>query len=870
MKKSPFNPTNTLIAPKRKTADLGLILILALLPLLFFWRLITPNPTDRMQITGGDFTEQYFPLRAFTAQEWVQGRVPLWNPYLYGGQPALADIQSGALYPPHIIEALILGWGVPLFGWEIGFPVWALELQIILHFSIAAVGTYLFVRHLGLRHHIPLRRARFGGVMASLIFTYGGYLTGFPVQQITILQASAWLPWLLWGLSVAERRGAEAHRSGGVEKRRSSGAEKQESGDKELQTTNYKLRPAAWSALAFALAILAGHPQTVLYIFYLSLAYTFFLGFQRWRSSRANIKRHAPFHLPLFHSFLLWLFTITLGSLIAAAQLLPTLEFIDRSLRADLSYQAVSAGLPLNELIAILYPGFFGGSPEYVGLVALVLIAFVLTITWPRPNKSTHSKKNISNLQSPISPSPHPQSPHPQSPISPSPISNLPISNLPISIFPSLLFWAAAALISLLLAFGGSTFLYALFYLLAPGFEAVRQQERAFLVYSFSAAILTGYGAMLLTGPLPKSIRPIYALFERRLRLVALVAFGMTAFFIYGSTAATARGDEVNLFFGVLRHHLFGLLILGGLLIWLAFRPRRWPRRPWGMALLAVWTAFNLFTVNWRFNLAEPDDSPPFTSSGGVQFLQANLPISSSPNLPPARIVSGGLLPGGNSAASVYNLQDLTGNTPLQLARVDTFLQQMPSWRLWQLMNVRYIVDNRDISNEGLRLVFEEDELKVFEMGDPFPRAWFVSQVEVIPDFRQAIARLAADDFDLRRTAVVEAPLDLPLADAAPSSFEITQMSPTTLLARVETPAPQLLVLSQIHYPGWQARLDGQPVDIERVNGVQQGVVVPAGSHRIELYFAPSSFTRGLILSAMGLIICLVILVIPARFGKWL
>jgi len=81
-------------------SDVILILVLVLLPWLFFWRLIAPNPADRLYITTGDFTEQYFPLRAFAAHEWVQGRVPLWNPYLYGGQPALADIQSGALYPP--------------------------------------------------------------------------------------------------------------------------------------------------------------------------------------------------------------------------------------------------------------------------------------------------------------------------------------------------------------------------------------------------------------------------------------------------------------------------------------------------------------------------------------------------------------------------------------------------------------------------------------------------------------------------------------------------------------------------------------------------------------------------------------------------
>ena len=162
-----------------------------------------------------------------------------------------------------------------------------------------------------------------------------------------------------------------------------------------------------------------------------------------------------------------------LGTALAAAQFLPTIEFISHSVRADLSYQAVSAGLPLSELVTILYPGFFGGSPAYVGIATLVLIALALVLGKPRP---------------------------------------------------VIFFWAGAASVSLLLAFGNNLFAYPAFYLFAPGFDAVRQQERAFLIYSFSAAMLAGYGAVVLAGPLPKLARHPYGRFERGLRVVAIVA----------------------------------------------------------------------------------------------------------------------------------------------------------------------------------------------------------------------------------------------------------------------------------------------------------------------------------------------------------
>jgi hypothetical protein len=825
---------------KRICPDVALILILTLLPGLFFWRLLTPTPADRMTIAAGDFTEQYFPLRAFAAQEWVAGRVPLWNPYLFGGQPALADIQSGALYPPHVLESLLLGWS------GFGFPLWALELQAILHFSLEAVGTFLFVRHLGRQKGISLRRARFGGVMAALVFTYSGYLTGFPVQQITILEVSAWLPWVMWAVSAATLRPpTHSASSGQATDHRPPIVESASPNQKKPVLLNYASHlltplllcsPARyWGALAFAMAILAGHPQTVLYIFYLSLAYTLFCAFSEsvtWRVSEAESRRATQSKLVFIlypSSFILrrllpWLTIVLLGACLAAAQLLPTREFIAHSLRADLSYQAVSTGLPLNEFIAILYPGFFGGSPEYVGIVSLILIALAFVIS-PNPKSKIQNRKSR-----------------------------------------DVFFWIGAGLVSLLLAFGDRTFLYPLFYLFAPGFEAVRQQERAFLVYSFSAAVLTGYGAMVLAGPLSRTTRTSYRLFERRLRWIAAVGLGLTAFFIYGSAASTAWGDEVNLFYGVLWHHLFGLIMVGGVLILLLLRPRRWLRRLWGMALLALWLALNLFSVNWRFNLEQPASPPPFTLNDITQFLQTNLPTfqPSSQRPPignlPTRIVSGGLLPGGNSAASVYKLQDLTGNTPLQLASVENFMQQMPSWRLWQLLNVRYVIDTRNIADAGLKLVFEEGELKVFEMGDPFSRAWFVAEVEVFTDDAQAIARLANDSFDLRRMAIVATPLNLTASDPAASTIMLTEFEADHMKAEVNASARQLLVFSQIYYPGWQTKIDGQAAELRRVNVILQGVIVPAGQHTVELIFDPQSFWVGAAISLTTLLVCLVLL----------
>jgi hypothetical protein len=184
----------------------------------------------------------------------------------------------------------------------------------------------------------------------------------------------------------------------------------------------------------------------------------------------------------------------------------------------------------------------------------------------------------------------------------------------------------------------------------------------------------------------------------------------------------------------------------------------------------------------------------------------------------------------------------------------------MPAWRLWQLLNVRYIVAERDIAAEGLALVFAEGDLNVFEMGDPFPKAWFVSEAELIPDDAQAIARLAVDDFDLRTTAVVATPLATPMTDTSAATASVVHFSPTQIIVTAEAAGHRLLVLSQIYDPGWQAEIDNVAVPLLRVNIVQQGVVVPPGLHTVELTYRPHSFWLGSLLSLTGLAICLIVI----------
>jgi uncharacterized membrane protein YfhO len=58
-----------------------------------------------------------------------------------------------------------------------------------------------------------------------------------------------------------------------------------------------------------------------------------------------------------------------------------------------------------------------------------------------------------------------------------------------------------------------------------------------------------------------------------------------------------------------------------------------------------------------------------------------------------------------------------------------------------------------------------------------------------------------------------------------------------------------LLVLSENYYPGWRAAVNGRPAEIYKVDGALRGVVVPPGSSRVTLDYAPASVYLGGVLT---------------------
>ena len=72
-------------------------------------------------------------------------------------------------------------------------------------------------------------------------------------------------------------------------------------------------------------------------------------------------------------------------------------------------------------------------------------------------------------------------------------------------------------------------------------------------------------------------------------------------------------------------------------------------------------------------------------------------------------------------------------------------------------------------------------------------------------------------------------------------------------------------MVSESYDDGWTAAIDGQPVEIERVNGDFLGCVVPVGEHDVTIEFRPAHLKWGKSISLFGVFVAAVLAASSAR-----
>lgn len=701
-----------------------------------------------------DFRSFFYSKFIFGTEEMLQGRLPLWNRYEFGGMPFLATSQPSVLYPPKILVFAAL-------------PPRAAHLTYLIgHLAFGALGLALLLRQQGLRGAaLFVGPALFVFATPILASTYN------PTRAANM----AWVPMILL---LVERL---------------------------ARTTDRKRFVAL--ALVVALQLVAGYPVCTVELCLLVAVHATV----QWASGAWG---RPPWRtLPIIGS------AFAVAALIAAAQLLPLAELAIESKRTQLA------------TVGDFRSGM--GTPPPVWLVLTILFPTLAPFAY----------------------------------IAPADRRCVP----------------AAAGIALcgVMGTGGWALLKAL-----PGFSMIRFPWTWVFVLPVYMGWLAavGYQSLLDRDDRPRTQRVQWiVLVVLSLAWAAFAAYQIHAFRNGDPVAGDgwqAIGDRVSTVPSA------ALAIAGATLICAAFiRFLRRERARW-LLLSATFVLTVSQLAAYPFSAPTAALTPP-TPSGVIGRLRGELPPLDG------RVFS------MDDSTYGYTLTDRVEELfgiefsfpPVRARPAFTKFRFLPMFELvdyermarargyLDLMNLQYLVAPSPyeprLIRYGLVPIRRDSGRTVFLNPDRMGPAWVSHAVRTVHGTKSAAKAVLSEYFDPRDAAVVEHPLEhsYPRTVAAGEARitpadDVRVVEPTRVEIDVDVDRPGVLVLSESPYPGWQATLDGAPLEWFPVDLTLRGAEVPAGSHTVIFEYRPWSVRWGLGISAAAL--CgVVVVLLSAYVGPW-
>ena len=845
---------------KTRTWDIAAALLLLALPAILFWPVTVGSKT----LLPIDNLYQWQPYKAYAEQQgvtqparnellsdlvlenlaWkrfivesVQAReVPLWNPSLFAGVPFLAAGQHSAMYPFSVLfYVLPLGRAYGVFT--------------VLQLWLAGVFAYIFVRTLRLR---PLP-----ALIAGITYQLSAFFL-VSVVFTMIIAAAAWLPLLLAIIEVVVRK-------------------QEEKGTGPFVPILY----IAAGAVTLGMVVLAGHPEILVYTLLVMALYALV----RLLLLRRLVRAWRP--VLRTGAWLVLMAAIGLG--LGSVQLIPLLELVTKSFReGSVTYHdVVGWAYPLRQIATFLVPDFFGNpaTHSYWDLVSR---------QWVPLERTFWGIKNYVEAGSYVG-------------ILPLVLALVAILGIPRASPSRRYVWifAGLGLLSLLLVFG--TPLYALLYYGLPGVKQLHSPFRWVWPYTLSMAVLAALGTEALCSSKSRLcsvvgwialaagagvVGVMLTILAAPVRFLGLVGRIMVALpethWVFGSQQAFLSYEWPGLLvFGAALLASGGVLLLAG---------RRSPALLGGnsaaQVLAVVVVACDLLLFGSGFNpAADPrwlEFQPPalgwlqkqrsaegpwrlttYQIPGDTKTLNANIPwlagledIRGYDSIIPRQYVElmrciepQGELP-FNRIAPIYDVAHLSSP-------------------LLDLLNVRYVVTEGEITNTGFRLVYD-GEVRIYENTDVMPRAFGFLPGQEMPSKRQDPELCT---FDPRTTLLLDQttspdptyPQAYAFGVVRPAT--ISSYAPNEVTIDVEMPREGWLVLADSYFPGWKAYRSDPPdpaqaisedreeteVPILRADGNFRAVFLGAGSHRVRFKYTPMSVKLGLYGSFMAGVVLLVL-----------
>jgi hypothetical protein len=205
-------------------------------------------------------------------------------------------------------------------------------------------------------------------------------------------------------------------------------------------------------------------------------------------------------------------------------------------------------------------------------------------------------------------------------------------------------------------------------------------------------------------------------------------------------------------------------------------------------------------------------------------------------------------------------------DTPTTSARLTR--EALPAFRLLSVTSVLQDPLEPRVESPSLPIAYDERDMRVYRNPGALPRAGVVAAQRVAPDEDEQLAAVLDPAFDGRRTVVTPTPLPGLTSTPGPGaagSARIVRYEQERVVIEATARRPAELVLTDLHFPGWKATLNGRPADVHRVNYLQRGTTLPPGRHRVEFRYEPTSWRVGWIVSVVALAALLAVVALEGR-----
>ena len=431
--------------------------------------------------------------------------------------------------------------------------------------------------------------------------------------------------------------------------------------------------------------------------------------------------------------------------------------------------------------------------------------------------------------------------------------------------------------------------LFGLLHTLVPGVERLRYLGTHVALANFSLALLAGIGISEALGT--------------KMKLERLLGWALLALGTIGTLWASASGrqDVLTMF------RVPGALALVGVaLLALELSARQKIKLRMLAIIGGIVIALDLFSYARAFNpRVDPEVYPPFPDFPVIEFLR-----NDPDTFRVATLLANYHSPFWPNTLGAYETQDvgayhslLPRNLGSYMKRIRLYAggatgeellqEQDPSnnwiWlasfrptNLLRIWNIKYFIlpagwPNPDPAH--LELVYD-DEVRLFLYGARMPRVWLAEQAAVLPGEQGIYARLLDPQLAPDRTVLLttEPACYFPGSTGASGKpgeasdvddVRILDYRAESMVLETRSAMPSYLVMSESFDPGWHALVDGVSATILQANLYFRALPLPAGEHRVELFYRPASYIWGWRLFGISLaIVFLTALLSRTRLGE--